>query len=1010
MTQITSYYHYLYLRHCEIIWCSPSIVTVVGYEHDEIMGRNAASFYAHPEDREETLKILKKKGRIKDYEVELRKKDGSIIVVAVNSAFYRDENGEIAGVEGVFRDITERKQAEEALRQINFLSDNALDLTKAGFWDVDFSKDNLYKQSERATNIFGMIPAEDEIYQISDWYAAVVAGDEEIAKDVLDKFEGAIEGRYPKYDAIFPFKRPVDGEIVWIHASGVMERSEDGKPLHMHGVTQDITEIKKAEEALKKATATAEDATKAKGDFLANMSHEIRTPMNAIIGLSHLALQTDLDRKQLDYLNKIQSSAHVLLGIINDILDFSKIEAGKLGIESIDFRLEDVLENLSNLITIKAQEKGIELLFNIAGDIPMHLIGDPLRLGQVLINLANNAVKFTENGEVVIITELVKDTKNKMMLKFSVKDTGIGLTEEQSSKLFQAFSQADSSTTRKYGGTGLGLTICKRLVNLMGGEIGVESVPGKGSTFFFTASLGKSKKSEGKLLIPTPDLRGLRVLVVDDNASSREILKNILVSFSYDVVTASSGENGIHELEAASKAGQPFDLVLMDWKMPKMDGIETSKRIKQNPNLEKLPTIIMVTAYGREEVMLQARHVGLEGFLIKPVTPSLMFDTIMQVFRKDDEQTSRVSSRSEEIAESLVKIRGAEVLLVEDNDINQQVAQEILEGAGLIVTIAENGNAGVDAVQSQAFDIVLMDIQMPVMDGYEATRTIRENKKFDKLPILAMTANAMAGDREKSLEAGMNDHVTKPINPDELFAALEKWIKPGKRSYAGQDDQPAPKPEPENFEIPDIDGIDVESGLKRVGGNKKLYKSLLIKFHDNYADYTGRIRQAFKKGDMELAKRLAHTVKGVSGNIAALSLYEKATALDAGIKTGGSKRFETLLKDFDTTLIGVISSLDSLEKSSGSEAAPGGETPSKEIHISEIEPLLVSMKELLEDDDTDALTVLDDLRDHLVATNLEQALNKIEKLMGQYEFEEALNVLYEIADDLDIALQGDENE
>jgi CheY-like chemotaxis protein len=512
------------------------------------------------------------------------------------------------------------------------------------------------------------------------------------------------------------------------------------------------------------------------------MSHEIRTPMNAIIGMAHLALKTDLTPKQYDYLKKVDISAKSLLGIINDILDFSKIEAGKLDMESVDFQLEDTLDNISTLVGIKTQEKGLELLFKTDPSVPTALVGDPLRLGQILINLSNNAVKFTDTGEIVISTELVQKDDTQVTLKFSVQDTGIGMTSEQAAKLFQPFMQADSSTTRKYGGTGLGLTISKRLAEMMGGEIWVESEPGGGSTFIFTANFGLGKERAKKRFTLPQDLRGMKVLVVDDNATSRDILQGMLESFSFEVTLAASAQEGLTELEKASES-QSFKLVIMDWKMPGMDGIEASKHIKYHKSLSKIPVIVMVTAYGREDIMKQAEAVGLEGFLLKPASPSILFDAIMQAFGEAVPELSRVAQRKEQEAEALKHIQGAQVLLVEDNEINQQVAKEILEGAilegaGLKVALTNNGQEAVNAVKENEYDAVLMDVQMPVMDGYTATRQIRKDKRFKELPIIAMTAHAMTGDEDKSLQSGMNGHVTKPIDPDQLFSTLQKWIKP----------------------------------------------------------------------------------------------------------------------------------------------------------------------------------------------------------------------------------------
>jgi signal transduction histidine kinase/DNA-binding response OmpR family regulator len=698
-------------------------------------------------------------------------------------------------------------------------------------------------------------------------------------------------------------------------------------------------------EDLDVARNEAEDATKSKSEFLANMSHEIRTPMNAIMGMAHLAMKTDLTAKQYDYLKKVDISARSLLGIINDILDFSKIEAGKMDMESVDFQLEDTLDNISTLVGIKTQEKGLELLFKTDPAVPRALIGDPLRLGQILINLSNNAVKFTDTGEIVVATKLVKQDKAQVTLKFSVQDTGIGMTVEQAAKLFQPFAQADSSTTRKYGGTGLGLTISKRLTEMMGGEIWVESNPGQGSTFSFTANLGLGKERAKKRFKPPSELRGMQVLVVDDNATSRSILQEMLESFSFEVSLASSGEEGITELEAAGK-DKPFELVIMDWKMPGMGGIEASKRIKGLKSLSKIPPIILVTAYGREEAMQQADEVGFEGFLLKPVNPSMLFDTIMQAFGEALPETSRIAQRHEQEAEALKHIRGAQLLLVEDNEINQQVAKEILEGAGLNVTIATNGQEAVTAVKENNFDAVLMDVQMPVMDGYTATREIRKwelglrnengknsdlkseirnpKSKIQGVPIIAMTAHAMAGDEDKSLQAGMNGHVTKPIDPDQLFATLQKWIQPSEKRVTIQTPVVSVEPSGEDQvvsierDLPQsLPGFDLSGGLKRLQGNKKLYRKLLLRFAMDYNEAANEIRETLDAEDFDQVHSLVHNLKGLAGNLAATDLQAAAVNLEKLVKrvekkTIPTKEFNLKFSDLENALNQALKSAQSL--------------------------------------------------------------------------------------------------
>jgi len=781
----------------------------------------------------------------------------------------------------------------------------------------------------------------------------------------------------------------------YLYATASALHDSQGKAVGAIETIRDITERKEAEVELQKAKEAAVAATQAKSDFLANMSHEIRTPMNAVIGMAHLALQTELTPKQEDYLRKIQRSAHSLLGIINDILDFSKIEAGKMQLESVDFSLDEVLDNVSTMMGVKIHEKDLEFLLDTAPDVPMALVGDPLRIGQVLINLCNNAVKFTDQGEIVVSTRVKERHEHSVTLQFSVRDTGIGLTEEQKGRLFQAFSQADMSTTRKYGGTGLGLTISRRLVNLMGGEIWVASEPGKGSDFLFTATFGLARKVQRKRLEPSLDLRGMRVLVVEDNASSREILQTLLESMTFEVSAVASAEEGIAELEKESNA-RPYKLVVMDWKMPGMDGIKACEVIKRHAGIPTKPKMIIVTAYGREEVMQRSRKAGVDGFLLKPVSQSMLFDAIMVAFDKEVPDRQRAVPRRAGRKEGLEKIRGARVLLVEDNEINQQVAQEMLEKAGLVVGIANNGEEAVQRVKAEVYDAVLMDIQMPVMGGFDATREIRKEGRFQDLPIIAMTAHAMAGDREKSLHAGMNDHVTKPIDPDELFSTLVRWISPGERKPPeDQGGLGVPEPKDEALFPPELPGISVGSGLARVGGNKPLYAKLLCKFRAGQENAVTEIRAALQSGDRETAGRLAHTVKGVSGNLGAESLYSAAAQLEKAIKDG-EENIDPPLTDFGSRLKLVMDGIKVLEDNLTAQKGP---EPSAGIPVDKeaVKPLLLDMAQLLESDLTEAMSRLETLSRHLAHSSAREEFRRLEKQVESFDTDGALKSVEAIA-------------
>ncbi|PHV33891.1 multi-sensor hybrid histidine kinase [Janthinobacterium sp. BJB312] len=778
----------------------------------------------------------------------------------------------------------------------------------------------------------------------------------------------------------------------------VTSRDETGELLQ---ALKDMSTSLAVEQDLRHAVEVAEDATKMKSDFLANMSHEIRTPMNGIIGMTHLALQTDLTSTQRNYLEKVESASKNLLAIIDDILDFSKIEAGKMAFEKVDFFLEDVLAQIADLSVMRAQDKGLELLFDIAPDVPNALQGDPLRLGQVLINLTNNAIKFTEKGEIVVTIRLQQLEEHAAVLRVDVRDTGIGLTPPQRSKLFQAFTQADTSTTRHHGGTGLGLTISKRLVEMMEGEIDLVSEAGVGSTFFFTARFGLAAVPRDNLLLPQ-QFHGLRVLVVDDNPSAREIFVSMLTALGFEARAVLGGALAIGAVAQARAEGRPYGLVLMDWKMPGMSGLDTLAGIRADAaGIDATPACIMVTAFHREALLEAARQrdLPLDGVLNKPVSASTLLDQIAFVFGGVTGQ-SRKTQRQSSYRDDERALRGAWLLLVEDNEVNQEVAQHILNDAGIRVDIASNGAIALAKIEENAYDGVLMDCQMPVMDGYQATRKLRQDPRYSNLPVIAMTANAMVGDKEKCLDAGMNDFIAKPIDVAQLFGTLARWIAP-----ATPQEVAAVVAQPE-AELPVIAGLKMAEAMRRVGGNAALMRKLLERFVETQFDAMQRIVAAIENNQLETAIREAHTLKGLAGNIGAGGLADSAARVEHLLSLGSHDGLPQALAACTLALDELVPKIVLAMQSRANAAEAGGVAVAHVAPVdrAQLEAGLRELSQLLQQDDAQAVKHLDGIGPVLVAAGQAEHARQLKRMLGQYDFEGALAQLGEVADALELTL------
>ena len=841
---------------------------IFGYSREDLDLRSLADLLIQPPQampKIQEITLLPPDGQGRSVECFARHQSGNVLPVEISAVRSQTSQGTMIMVS--MREISARKQAEQTMRKlshavrfssvmtiiadrngcIEYVNRKFIEVT--GFAEEDVCGQQMvqFYRKDSTNNAY------EELWE------TVTAGQE---------WQGELQARHK------------NNQDYWARMLVAPVLEDNGDLSSVVVMQEDITVQKQYERSLHEAIEAAKAANAAKSEFLANMSHEIRTPLNAVIGLAQLCIQTRLNPQQRDYLDKIASSAQSLLSIINDILDFSKIEANKLELEEINFSLDSVFKNVSTMLSIRALEKNIELLFDVPPSLPEQLVGDPLRLGQILTNLANNAVKFTERGEVVIAVEEVERATDIIRLRFVVRDTGIGIPAEQLSQLFRSFTQVDSSTTRKYGGTGLGLAICKRLVETMGGEIVVQSTVHQGTSFSFELSLrtASSRPVSHQMIA---NCRNLRALIVDDNRTSCQILEQQLRALELQTEAVHSGE------EALLRVGRgAFDLVLIDWRLGGgMDGIRTAKLIGSELELEKLPKILLITAYGRDDLWPRAQQAGVGGMLIKPIQKLALYTALNNLLQPDAELGGTDFFQSNKIAEpELSKIRGSKILLVEDNELNQQLATELLRQRNFVVDVAPNGQEALNVLRRQSYDLVLMDVQMPVMDGYEATHFLRRLPQFKDLPIIAMTANALHTDRKQALEVGMNDHIPKPIKLQLLLSKLLQWIPPKKSETTVPTNQSLelpPKELPAN-----VPGLAIATALNRLNQNTSLYLRLLDVFQRNQFNTVEKMQELLAEPNLVEAARLAHTLKGIAGSLGAKGLETASRTAEAQLREG----------------------------------------------------------------------------------------------------------------------------
>jgi two-component system sensor histidine kinase/response regulator len=861
------------------MYMSPRIEALTGYSPEDCRDPALRWLMVHPDDRERMQSEDERPtrpGEVITTEYRVLHRDGHTVCVRNESLVVEEEETGSRYWQGFMLDITEAKKAEEALRKSEERYRLVASATDETIWDSDILADEQTWNGAVET-MFGY-PQEMRT-STAWWEEHIHPGDRE---RILASVDAVLEGRGEMWSGEYRF-RCADGAYSTVVDRAYVVRDAEGRPVRMIGSMSDITNRKRYERDLTEAREEAERANRAKSEFLANMSHEIRTPMNGILGMTELLLDTPLNAEQREFAQTVRLSGQNLMMIIDDILDFSKIEAGAMRLESIDMDLRSTVEDVTVLLGGRAQDKGVELACLVERDVPEALRGDPGRLRQILTNLLSNAIKFTDEGEVIVRIELVDEDDEVATVRFEVSDTGIGISSEQQQRLFLAFTQADASTTRRYGGTGLGLAISKQLVNLMGGEMSVESRPGAGSTFSFTVAFEKQADGPRPARAVAADLAGRRVLVVDDNRTNRTILEKQLSSWGIRTTAVEGGPGALKELRSAG--GEPYDLAVLDMQMPGMDGMELARKIKADPDLARI-RLVLLTSMGRRGE--EAGRSGIEAYLTKPVRQSELYYALMMVMGGTTPEEGRLVALRGQGGQ---KARAHRVLVAEDNPVNQKVAQRMLENLGYLVDVVGDGREALEAIASTTYGAVLMDVQMPGMDGYRATRQIRLREdqmgrrnmmmglRKQRTPIIAMTANAMQGDRERAIEAGMDDYISKPVSRKELGTALGKWVS-GTPAYR--------VPGTEDGESGSALDRGVIASMRGLQGEDKtdIVAELAGMFLDDARPRLSALEEAVLGDDAPAVESLAHTLKGSSGNMGARGMSALCARLEAAGASG----------------------------------------------------------------------------------------------------------------------------